>query len=190
MDRPKADPAGASAASQTVGEGAAPSSPAIFVGETASDVSCPTCRHCSEHHRGRRPISRAFRSGNVRDERPKLFGARPRRQKGQRHDRCCPRGRVVRGCRSRAYRTRRLRPPPADPLMTENKTGPECARLRAGSISTSGCGAKESRLPSEGRSCRCRSAAARPGHRRCSPQGRALRARANPVTLTNFSGVV
>ena len=35
--------------------GANPTSAAIFVGETASDVTCPTCRHCSEHHRGRRP---------------------------------------------------------------------------------------------------------------------------------------
>ena len=57
--------------------GANPTPAAIFVGETASDVTCPTCRHCSEHHRGRRPISRAFRSGSVRVERPKLLGARP-----------------------------------------------------------------------------------------------------------------
>ncbi len=35
--------------------GANPTPAAIFVGETASDVTCPTCRHCSEHHRGRRP---------------------------------------------------------------------------------------------------------------------------------------
>jgi hypothetical protein len=48
---------------------------------------------------------------------------------------------VVRGCRSRAHRTRRLQPPPADSIMTENNTGPE-RELRAGSISTSGCGAK------------------------------------------------
>jgi hypothetical protein len=40
--------------------GAEPAWGAIFVGETASDVTCPTCRHCSEHHRGRRPISPAW----------------------------------------------------------------------------------------------------------------------------------
>src|ERR1041385_3608880 len=34
--------------------GANPTPAAIFVGETASDVTCPTCRHRSEHHRGRR----------------------------------------------------------------------------------------------------------------------------------------
>lgn len=61
--------------------GANPTPAAIFVGETASDVTCPTCRHCSEHHRGRRPISRTLRSGSVRGERPKLFGARPQDRK-------------------------------------------------------------------------------------------------------------
>src|SRR5688572_13155217 len=39
--------------------GANPTPAANFVGETASDVTCPTCRHCSEHHRGRRPLARA-----------------------------------------------------------------------------------------------------------------------------------
>src|SRR3954465_684311 len=37
--------------------GANPTPAATFVGETASDVTCPTCRHCSEHHRGGRPFS-------------------------------------------------------------------------------------------------------------------------------------
>ncbi len=60
-------------------------------------------------------------------QRPKLLGARPQRQKGQRHDRCCPRGRVDRGCRSRADCTGRLRPPSADRLKTENNPGPEGA---------------------------------------------------------------
>ena len=36
--------------------GANPALAANFVGETASDVTCPTCRQCSEHHRGRRPL--------------------------------------------------------------------------------------------------------------------------------------
>ena len=40
--------------------GANPTPAANFVGETASDVTCPTCRHCSEHHRGGRPFSRSF----------------------------------------------------------------------------------------------------------------------------------
>ena len=56
--------------------GANPTPAANFVGETASDVTCPTCRHCSEHHRGRRPF--CTRSVlEARAERPKLFGARP-----------------------------------------------------------------------------------------------------------------
>src|ERR1051326_4911314 len=45
--------------------GANPTSAAIFVGETASDVTCPTCRHRSEHHRGRRPFSQPASEGLI-----------------------------------------------------------------------------------------------------------------------------
>ena len=83
--------------------GANPTPAASFVGETASEVTCPTCRHCSEHHRGRRPLcARSVRGACAQPaEAPR---SKAPRQKGQQHDRC-PHGRLVRGCRSRAHRT-------------------------------------------------------------------------------------
>ena len=58
------------AVSETAGGGPAPPSPAISIeawicttprsdqdDETASEVTCPTCRHRTEHHRGRPPLS-------------------------------------------------------------------------------------------------------------------------------------
>jgi hypothetical protein len=82
--------------------GANPTPTANFVGETASDVTCPICRHRSERHRGRRLFLRAS------------FGGAPPGQFNFPHQGVVPKSR---------------------------------------------------RLPSEGRSCRCKSC--HPDHSRC-----------------------
>jgi hypothetical protein len=71
--------------------------------------------------RHRRLNLRVLRSGSARSTAEALRSKAPR-QKGQQHDLCCPRGRVVRGGRSRAHRASRLPPTPAHPLI--EKTTP------------------------------------------------------------------
>ena len=55
LDSPVVQPAERRTVNADVQGRSLPGEP-FFVGETASDVTCPTCRHRSEHHRGRRPV--------------------------------------------------------------------------------------------------------------------------------------